>query len=44
MEAINSNVWTNLTLKLEYTRNFSIDYEDVIESTLDEYQRQMIWE
>lgn len=45
-KANNSDVWTNLTLKLDYTGKFSIDYdyENVIESTLDDYQRQMIWE
>ncbi|MCC2529340.1 antitoxin YezG family protein [Bacillus halotolerans] len=42
----NPEAWTNLTLNLESNGTFSIDYdyEDVIESTLDEYQRQMIWE
>ncbi|WP_276736784.1 immunity protein YezG family protein [Bacillus sp. (in: firmicutes)] len=40
----NPVAWTNLTLNLESNGTFSIDYEDVIESTLDEYQRQMIWE
>ncbi|WP_423055771.1 immunity protein YezG family protein [Bacillus atrophaeus] len=42
----NLEAWTNLTLNLENNGTFSIDYdyEDVIESTLDEYQRQMIWE
>ncbi|MFH0348173.1 antitoxin YezG family protein [Bacillus vallismortis] len=42
----NPEVWTNLTLNLESNGTFSIDYdyEDVIESILDEYQRQMIWE
>lgn len=40
----NPETWTNLTLNLESDGTFSIDYEDVIESTLGEYQRQMIWE
>ncbi|MFT3656776.1 putative antitoxin YezG [Bacillus sp. B01(2024)] len=42
----NPEAWTNLTLNLESTGTFSIyyDYEDVIESDLDEYERQMIWE
>lgn len=42
----NPEAWTNLTLKLESTGTFSIDYdyEDVIESDLDEYERQIIWE
>ncbi|WP_420915245.1 immunity protein YezG family protein [Bacillus atrophaeus] len=44
-KANNSDV-TNLTLKLDYTGTLSIDYdyEDVIASILDDYQRQMIWE
>ncbi|WP_436335416.1 antitoxin YezG family protein [Bacillus velezensis] len=42
----NPEAWTNLTLNLESDGTFSIDYdyEDVIESDLDEYERQMIWE
>ncbi|WP_367069622.1 antitoxin YezG family protein [Bacillus velezensis] len=42
----NPEAWTNLTLNLESSGTFSIDYdyEDVIESDLDEYERQMIWE
>ncbi len=32
-----------MTLNLESNGTFSIDYEDVIESDLDE-ERQMIWE
>lgn len=42
----NPEAWTNLTLNLENDGTFSIDYdyEDVIESDLDEYERQMIWE
>ncbi|MEC1441948.1 immunity protein YezG family protein [Bacillus subtilis] len=42
----NPEAWTNLTLNLESNGTFSIDYdyEDGIESSLDEYQRQMIWE
>ena len=42
----NPEAWTNLTLNLESDGTFSIDYDyaDVIESDLDEYERQMIWE
>ncbi|WP_426719535.1 immunity protein YezG family protein [Bacillus velezensis] len=42
----NPEAWTNLTLNLESDGTFSIDYdyEGVIESDLDEYERQMIWE
>ncbi|MGG0914993.1 immunity protein YezG family protein [Bacillus velezensis] len=44
--ANNSDVWTNLTLKLEHTGKFSIDYDydDVIASELNGTQRQVVWE
>lgn len=42
----NSGVWTNLTLILESSGRFSIDYnyDDVIESDLNGSQRQIVWE
>ncbi|AIU76176.1 MULTISPECIES: antitoxin YezG family protein [Bacillus] len=45
-KANNSDVWTNLTLKLEHTGKFSIDYnyDDVIASELNGTQRQIVWE
>ncbi|MED4648445.1 antitoxin YezG family protein [Bacillus inaquosorum] len=45
-KANNQDTWTNLTLKLENTGKFSIDYDytDVIASDLNGTQRQVIWE
>lgn len=41
----NQDIWTNLTLKLENTGKFSIDYnyEDVLLSELDDLQRRDVW-
>ncbi|MCY8486949.1 antitoxin YezG family protein [Bacillus atrophaeus] len=41
----NPQIWTNLTLKLDRTGQFSIDYnyEDVIASELNGSQRKAIW-
>ena len=45
-KANNQDCWTNLTLKLENTGKFSIDYDytDVIASDLNGTQRQVVWE
>lgn len=41
----NQDIWTNLTLKLENTGKFSIDYnyDDVLSSELDDLQRRDVW-
>ncbi|MGW7760798.1 immunity protein YezG family protein [Bacillus velezensis] len=41
----NQDIWTNLTLKLENTGKFSIDYndDDVLSSQLDDLQRRDVW-
>lgn len=41
----NQDIWTNLTLKLENTGKFSIDYnyDDVLLSELDDLQRRDVW-
>ncbi|WP_415273393.1 immunity protein YezG family protein [Bacillus siamensis] len=41
----NQDIWTNLTLKLENTGQFSIDYndDDVLSSELDDLQRRDVW-
>ncbi|WP_072177342.1 immunity protein YezG family protein [Bacillus amyloliquefaciens] len=41
----NQDIWTNLTLKLENTGKFSIDYNDdnVLSSELDDLQRRDVW-
>ncbi|MEH7690831.1 antitoxin YezG family protein [Bacillus velezensis] len=41
----NLHIWTNLTLKLDRTGQFSIDYnyEDVIGSELNGAQRKVVW-
>ncbi|MEG7380862.1 TIGR01741 family protein [Bacillus subtilis] len=45
-KANNQDTWTNLTLKLENTGKFSIDYDytDVIASDLNGTHRQAVWE
>ncbi|AZI45997.1 MULTISPECIES: antitoxin YezG family protein [Bacillus] len=42
----NEDLWTNLTLHLERSGKFSIDYDytDVIASDLNGTQRQVVWE
>ncbi|WP_259425108.1 antitoxin YezG family protein [Bacillus velezensis] len=42
----NQDIWTNLTLKLENTGKFSIDYnyDDVLSSELADLQRRDVWE
>ncbi|MGG1255273.1 immunity protein YezG family protein [Bacillus velezensis] len=41
----NQDIWTNLTLKLENTGKFSIDYidDDVLSPELDDLQRRDVW-
>ncbi|BET16686.1 TIGR01741 family protein [Bacillus velezensis] len=41
----NQDIWTNLTLILENTGKFSIDYnyDDVLSSQLDDLQRRDVW-
>ncbi|MDZ7431005.1 DUF600 family protein, partial [Bacillus amyloliquefaciens] len=41
----NQDIWTNLTLKLENTGKFSIDYndDDVLSSERDDLQRRDVW-
>ncbi|QPK89544.1 TIGR01741 family protein [Bacillus velezensis] len=45
-KANNPDCWINLTLKLENTGKFSIDYDytDVIASDINGTQRQVVWE
>ncbi|KEO81577.1 immunity protein YezG family protein [Tumebacillus flagellatus] len=40
------SVWSSLTLVLESTGKFKIDYDyqNPVESELDDYQRQFVWE